>query len=94
MMKKLALITALVAAAVFLSGAFEPQMETTKKIHTVADGETLWNIAWQYMPQQDGTRDVRELVYKIKEANNMPLQTPHIHAGDVLIIPLETAVKK
>lgn len=91
-MKKFILFAALVAAAVFVSGYSTTQLTVVTRTHTVISGDTLWDIAWRYMPQQDGTRDVHELIYNIRRANGMERQAL-IAPGQVLIIPLEVEAK-
>ncbi len=60
--------------------------------HTVKAGQTVWEIASDYMGEQDKTNDVRELVWDIARTNN--IQQKYIHAGDVLTIPLYKKVNK
>lgn len=51
----------------------------------VYPGDTLWDIALEYKPSD---YDVRDMVYQIKEFNNM--ETSYIIPGEVLKIPMET----
>jgi len=51
--------------------------------HYIIDGDTLWNIALEYMPKK---YDVRKMVYDIKELNH--LETSFIFPGEVIKIPL------
>lgn len=50
---------------------------------TVNEGDTLWSIARDYLPQG---RDIREYIYEIKEINQ--LQTSNIRIGQQLQIPI------
>lgn len=84
-------ILGLVVAALLCVG-MDTNYELATKHHVVREGQTIWGIATRYMPEQDRTRDVRELVYEIGRANN--LKGYKIHPGDVLIIPLQVEVKK
>ncbi|MBP2016812.1 nucleoid-associated protein YgaU [Symbiobacterium terraclitae] len=52
--------------------------------HTVAYGDTLWDIAVAHA----GNRDVREVVYQIRRLNG--LSSAEIHPGQVLFIPTES----
>jgi len=55
--------------------------------HTVAYGDTLWDIAVAY----SGNRDVREVIYEIQQLNG--LSSAEIHPGQVLFIPTEPGVR-
>ena len=85
-------IAALLAAMIYLTGGKDVQYAVEQRQHTVTAGQTIWGIATRYMPEQDRTRDVRELVYDIGRANN--LRGYVIQPGDVLVIPLAKEVKK
>ena len=50
---------------------------------TVAEGETLWEIAGRHTEARE---DVREVIYRIEQANK--LKTKHIYPGQVLKVPL------
>ena len=50
--------------------------------HYIVDGDTLWNLALEYMPDK---YDVRQMVYEIKEINNLDNQ--HIYPGQIIKIP-------
>lgn len=91
-MKRLFFVAVLlVTAAVFVSGYGVTRAVTYQSYH-VGEGETLWEIAGQYMSEQDKTRDVRELVHDIAEHNKLHGKT--LQAGQTIIIPLEKEVKK
>ncbi|MFB5084329.1 LysM peptidoglycan-binding domain-containing protein [Symbiobacterium thermophilum] len=52
--------------------------------HTVAPGDTLWDIAVAY----GGNRDAREVVYEIQRLNGLP--SAEIYPGQVLFVPTES----
>lgn len=91
MIKKLLLCALIVAVAVFASGYGATRAVTYKTYH-VGEGETLWEIAGQYMSEQDKTSDIREFIHDITEYNNLHGKT--LQAGQKIIIPLEKEVKK
>lgn len=90
-MKKFMLVVLVVAAAVFCSGTVGSNYAIENRTHSVRIGETLWDIACDYMPQQDGTKDVQELIFNIRQANQLEVNAV-LEPGQKLIIPLE--VKK
>ncbi len=49
----------------------------------ICEGDTLWNLALEYMPPK---YDIRKMVYDIKEYNN--LKTSYIFPGDIIKIPI------
>lgn len=49
----------------------------------VAEGDTIWYIALEFMP---GNYDVRQMVYNIRQLNNM--DTVSIHPGDKIKVPI------
>lgn len=51
--------------------------------HYIIDGDTLWNIALEYMPKK---YDIRKMVYEIRELNK--LETSYIFPGEIIKIPL------
>lgn len=51
--------------------------------HTVAPGDTLWDIAVAHA----GNRDVRELIYEIQQLNG--LSSAEIYPGQVLFVPTD-----
>ena len=61
--------------------------------HTMAAGETLWDVANGYMAQQDKYKDVRYLVDDIRKANGLTDKefVNHIQAGTKIIVPLKVA---
>ena len=50
---------------------------------TVAEGETLWEIAGRHT---EACEDVREVIFRIDQANK--LNSNHISPGQVLKVPL------
>jgi LysM repeat protein len=68
---------------VFTMGHTEAPAHTT---YTVAESETLWEIASRY----SGGQDVRDVIYAIKQANH--LKTATVQPGQTLVIP-QTAVR-
>ena len=50
---------------------------------TVAEGETLWEIAGRHTEARE---DVREVIFRIEQANK--LISKHIYPGQVLKVPL------
>jgi hypothetical protein len=48
----------------------------------VQQGDSLWSIAKNYA----GSKDIREIIYKISEINN--IHNNSIHPGDIIKIPL------
>lgn len=82
----------LLALLVFLSGAGSKQYAVEHRTHIVSEGQTMWDIASLYMSRQDKTRDVRELVYDISQANG--IKNAYIYPGQVLTIPLTRKVEK
>ena len=91
--KKMLYIMALVAVAFMVSGWLSPaEYRIEKHIHTVAAGQTVWEIATIYQPKQDMDMSVGELVHKIYKVNGIDPKL-YIQPGDKLIIPLEMEVK-
>ena len=91
--KKMLYIMAIVAVAFMVSGWLSPtEYRVEKHIHTVAAGQTVWEIATVYQPKQDMDMSVGELVHKIYKVNGLDPKL-YIQPGDKLIIPLEMEVK-
>ena len=91
--KKMLYIMAIVAVAFMVSGWLSPaEYRVEKHIHTVAAGQTIWEIATIYQPKQDMDMSVGELVHKIYKVNGIDPKL-YIQPGDKLIIPLEMEVK-
>ena len=49
----------------------------------VAEGDTIWYIAIEFMPRN---YDVREMVYNIRQLNNM--KNVSIHPGETIKVPI------
>ncbi|MDY0234494.1 MAG: LysM peptidoglycan-binding domain-containing protein [Gudongella sp.] len=79
----LALLAIIVVSIVSSTGAYS--IESTHEIehYWVQQGDTLWDIAREFSPEG---YDIREMIYKIKEQNNM--DTSMIIEGVKLEIPL------
>ena len=91
--KKMLYIMAIVAVAFMVSGWLSPaEYRVEKHIHTVAAGQTVWEIATMYLPMQDMGMSVGELVHNIDKVNGIDPKL-YIQPGDKLIIPLEMEVK-
>lgn len=89
MLKTLKMIVGLallLTAMIFLTGGKGQELTAADRTHVVTAGQTVWGIATKYMEYQDKTRDVRELVYDIRQRNGLHNVT--IQPGDVLVIPL------
>lgn len=78
------LVPLMIAALLFLASGFDNNYQKEKSQHVVKAGETVWQIAWQYMDRQDRYKDVRELVHDISKENGGNMIRP----GDVLDITL------
>lgn len=75
-----------VAAAVLLFPRLvhtQPSEPPAGVHHTVAPGDTLWDIAVAHA----GNRDVRELIYEIQQLNG--LSSAEIYPGQVLFVPTD-----
>jgi LysM repeat protein len=66
----------------FATNAYGAKVQNFKTI-TVTQGDTLWDIASQYVGQG---QDIREYIYELKTVNKMP--TSEIYAGTRLKIPV------
>lgn len=49
----------------------------------VSKGDTLWNMALEYMPQK---YNIRKMIYEIKQFNNM--DTSYIYPGQTVKVPI------
>lgn len=63
--------------------AYSNPVESPYEEIIIAEGDTLWYIAIDFMPQN---YDVREMIYNIKQLNNM--ETVSIFPGDKIKVPL------
>lgn len=93
-MKKFIFAVVLVAAAVFCSGGMGTHYACERRVHVVRDGETLFQIAQQYAPQQDRWDDLRGIVCDIQDANGMSLSSRNnLQPGQIIIVPLNKKAK-
>ena len=76
------IIVSLIGIALFM--AMKPDFETSYIEHTVASGETVWEIAERYADKQE--KPFNEFVYQIQADNK--LSGRYIQPGDTLVIPL------
>lgn len=88
LLKIASMAVTLIVVACLLVGYGTAEYTMINKTHTVVAGETLWEIATFYMPEQDKVRRVDEMVWNIRQANK--LNTAFIYPGQVLVIPLES----
>ena len=93
-MKKAFFLALLITAAVFCNGNVGNNYAVEMRTHSVRIGETLWEVAWDYIPQQDKTKDVWELIYDIQQANKLDPKSTALVPGQKLIIPLARKVEK
>lgn len=91
-LKLFLLIAACLAALIWCTGGTGLRMEQQNKLHVVKAGQTIWGIATEYMPQQNKTWDIRELIYDIGKANK--LHNYQIQPGQQLVIPLMVEIKE
>lgn len=91
------MLAALVAFVIF----YEPPQDNRPKIkplirtertHIVKHGESIFEIADKYFPQQEGTKDYTRFVFSIKHENGM-LDGRKVTPGERLIIPLMVEAK-
>lgn len=93
-MEKKFLAVALIAAALMCSGLTEPKTHHVEATYYVQSGETLWEVATNYMPHQAKHRDVRNLIDDIRWANKMEGNAgfnAKWQPGQRIVIPLEVA---
>lgn len=68
----------------------EPDYQQRSVQYTVENGDTLWQIAEQYMPRQNKYKDVRGLLYEIQQVNRIDDKNARwLSPGRTLVIPLE-----
>lgn len=92
LLKTLAVIICLGVVADMAYTELRPYTEFTAT-HTMAAGETLWDVANGYMSQQDKYKDVRYLVDDIRKASGLTDKefVNHLQAGTEIIVPLKVA---
>lgn len=91
-LRALAVIICLGVAADMAYTELRPYTEITAT-HTMAAGETLWDVANGYMAQQSKYADVRYLVDDIRKASGLTDKefVNRLHAGTEIIVPLKVA---
>ncbi|HLR20408.1 MAG TPA: LysM peptidoglycan-binding domain-containing protein [Tissierellaceae bacterium] len=79
------LIIILIISTSFISSlkAHGMVLKENYKEYTVYPGDTLWNIALKYKPNN---YDVRDMVYEIRDFNDM--NTFYITPGEILKVPV------
>lgn len=78
------ILAVLVFSYISLSVSSVNGTQTEKMEYVVQSGDTLWDIAEEYSPND---MDIREYIYNIKEHNG--LETLNIHPGMALEIERE-----
>lgn len=91
-LQTLAVLICLGVAADMAYTEIRPYTEITA-IHTMAAGETLWDVANGYMAKQDKYKDVRYLVDDIRKASGLTDKefVNQLQAGTEIIVPLKVA---
>lgn len=92
LLKTLAVLICLGVAAEWAYTEYRPYEEVTAT-HTMAAGETLWDVANGYMPYQNKYKDVRYLVDDIRKASGLTDNefVNQLHAGRMIVVPLKVA---
>ena len=78
------LLTNLIVFGFLLPNTTQADLEMPTKTVTVCKGDTLWSIAQQHYKNQG---DVRNFVYKIREANGLP--SSRLTVGQTLVLPAD-----
>lgn len=86
-MKKILIVGILIIVSLVLCGNLSRGYELKIQEHTVTGGETLWSIASKYYGKQDRHRDIRELIWEIRELNKLDVKR-YLQPGDYLKVPL------
>lgn len=71
------------AVAVLLIGSLKPEKATRYEPYVIGSGDTLWDIAKEFTPED---RDCRDTIAEIEEVNGIDNST--IYAGQVIIVPI------
>lgn len=80
------MISSLIVAIVILfinTVAFSSTYKEPYKEILVREGDTLWKIAMEYMPDN---YDIRKMVYDIREFNDM--ENADIYPGEIIRVPI------
>lgn len=62
------------------------------KIVIVDEGDTLWSIASKANKESYKKQDIRDIVYQIKERNDLAMQ--YIYPGQILEVPVNIYANK
>ncbi len=79
----LAVISIIIFTLVLSNKAHSSIYKVKYKEIQVVEGDTLWNIALNYLPEKT---DIRKMIYDIKEFNGM--DNSYIYPGDIIKIPI------
>ncbi len=90
--KAIPIVLVLLALAFIFSGC-GTKYHTIKAIHTVAEGQTVWEIATIWQSKQDKKMTIGEFVHNIYQVNHLGGKS-YIYPGDILVIPLSKKVKE
>ena len=87
-LKKFLAGTALIGAAVLLTGFYEGDQELVEEIYIVQKGDTLWHVAEEYLAKNTGGRRyILEFMSGIREQNPWLTEThDQLQPGDKLKI--------
>lgn len=80
-MRKLLLISLIAATLICVVACSKPKHDWNEFSYTVSQGETLWEIADEYCPED---MDCREYIYEVKELNNM--KTSDLAVGQTITL--------
>lgn len=92
-MKKILLAAFIVTAALFVSGYFEPDYTISYETHYLQAGQTVWEIAQKTIRKSDKRMTLDDYMASVYEANKWQ-RMPKLEAGDKVVLPIYTEVKK
>lgn len=78
------LLTNLIVFGFLLPNTTQADLDVPAKTVTVCKGDTLWTIAQQHYENQG---DIRNYVYRIREANGLP--SSRLTVGQTLVLPAD-----